>query len=372
MLTSTGLYIHIPFCRRKCPYCDFCSVIYEYNLAAEYIDILSEEIGKINTKISTIYIGGGTPTVLDQDLLDKLCRSLRVFFNQSAENTVEANPESLSRGKIESFREYNINRISIGIQSLYDGKLKKLGRIHTAGDGIKAVSLAKQYGFDNISIDLIYGLPGETLSQWREELSRAVKLPLKHLSIYCLTPEAGTPFYKLKRDICDKETADMYSFALDFLPQKGFEQYEVSNFARKGYACLHNTRYWQQESYLGLGVSAVSSIGQVRRRNISDIRKYIDRCGRNRTRTIFREKLYPIRRAKELAALQIRLKQGIDFREFKNKTGFDFFELINESVIDEFKKKRLLKISRKRGKICKIALTKKGYLFSDEVSSSFV
>ena len=369
---GTSLYIHIPFCRRKCPYCDFYSIIYQEKLAREYINIISEEISKLNISFDTVYIGGGTPTVISVGLWKRLLDSLKRILRNSCENTIEANPESLSREKLKLFLEYNINRISIGLQSLSDNKLKSLGRIHNAERGIKAVMDAKKCGFSNISIDLIYGCFNEVFNSWEKELTKAIELPITHISCYALNCEPNTDFYRLKENIDDKEVAKMYIFNMRFLPKNGYKQYEVSNFALDGFECRHNLKYWNGSSYLGIGAGAVSYIDGVRKKNISDVREYIRKFLLSCSCVESGERLDRKKSAKELAALKIRTKEGIDFDWFKKTTGFDFLSIENREVIEKFRKRGLIRFYKKGGILKKIAVTKKGYLFCDEVSSYFV
>jgi len=369
---TAGLYIHIPFCKKKCPYCDFYSISYSNSLAKEYTNILSEEVKKINTKIDSIYIGGGTPTVLPVNLLEKLLKSLKDMLKTSGENTIEVNPESIDKDKLILLRRYNINRISIGMQSLYDSKLKFLGRIHSAKEAKKAVFNARKYGFSNISIDLIYGIPDESLSSWKEELKQAVELPVQHVSCYSLICEPHTKFYKLNNVIDDNITAKMYLFNMKFLPKNGFLHYEVSNFSLRGFECGHNIKYWEGSDYIGIGPSAVSFINRKRIKNVPDVKEYMKRYSSHETTAEHIDKLSPSKYAKELAALKIRTTEGINFKWFKEKTGFSFFDIESRTDINSFKNMGLLGIQKRKGVDIGIYLSTKGFLFCDEVSSRFV
>ncbi len=367
-----SLYIHIPFCKKKCPYCDFYSIPPQKKLVSEYISIISQEISKLNTCFDTVYIGGGTPTVIDIHLWGILLESLKKILKSSYENTVEANPESLSKEKLKLFLKYNINRISIGLQSLNDLKLKYLGRIHDRRRGIKAVWDAKESGFFNINIDLIYGYFNESLKEWKKELNEAIKLPITHISCYALGYESYTPFYKFKSKVDEKEVAEMYLFNMNFLPKNGYMQYETSNFSLEGFKCTHNLRYWQGASYIGIGASAVSYIKGIRKKNISDVKEYIKRIALGESHVESKERLTREKQAKELAALKIRTTEGICFDWFKETTGFDFFNIEDRTVIESLKAKGLVRISVGKNGFERIFLTKKGYLFCDEVSSSLV
>jgi len=258
-----SLYIHIPFCRRKCVYCGFYSDIYDEAAASSYIDALTGQIKGLAGGFSTIYIGGGTPTVLDRRLLEELLKSLKPILRNCFEFTVEANPESLDDDKIKLLLDYGVNRLSIGVQSLSDRKLKRLGRLHSSRKAEEAVRLAAKRGFDNLSLDMIFGVWDEGVESWKKELDGIVKLPAAHISCYELTYEKNTPLFSALRNksiepLDDEITARMYECAVDVLSLRGFKQYEVSNFAKEGYECRHNLNYWENNSYVGLGASAFS------------------------------------------------------------------------------------------------------------------
>ncbi|MCM8756509.1 MAG: radical SAM family heme chaperone HemW [Candidatus Omnitrophica bacterium] len=369
---SYGLYIHIPFCRAKCPYCDFYSLPYDNSLAQIYIDILSKEIEKINIEIDTVYIGGGTPTVLPRELLERLFFSLRKILDRAGEITVEVNPESIDEDKLLLFRDYKVNRLSLGLQSLEESKLKFLGRLHTVKEALQGVEDIQRLGFNNISVDLIYGLPKEKCDDWCKELANVVELPLTHISCYSLTCEYKTKFYRFRKMIDEGEVAKMYTFNINFLPKRGFYHYEVSNFSRKGFVCKHNLKYWMGGEYLGLGPSAVSFINKERKKNISNIEEYIKMCKKGKEPIAYRERLLSKKRAKELASLKIRTKEGILLDEFKELTNFDFFSIEEYRKIISLKDIGLLKLYERNGKIYRLSLTNKGFLFSDEVSSCLV
>jgi len=367
-----GLYIHIPFCRKKCPYCDFYSIEYNPQLVKDYINILSKQIEKINTQINTIYIGGGTPTVLEYTFLKRLLNKLSKFLRASYENTIEANPESVNKDKIKLLLKHNVNRLSIGVQSVNDKKLRFLGRIHNASQAFRAVEEAKEGGFSNISVDLIYGIPKESLTGWKGELREVIKLPINHISCYSLSCEPKTKFYKLKNKISEEEVANMYLFNIRFLPRKGFFHYEVSNFSKKDFECLHNLSYWRGNNYIGLGASAVSFVNGKRIKNIASVEEYIKRVHDKKDYWVHEERLIPLKRARELAALKIRTKEGINFKEFKKMAGFDFFKIIHIQTIEQLGIKGFLRLYKRKGKLYKISLTEKGFLFCDEVSSEFI
>lgn len=369
-MQNLSLYIHIPFCRSKCLYCDFYSTLYDRDTAAVYTGVLYKQIKNLESDFSTIYIGGGTPTILEKKLFKKLLSSLKNISRKAVEFTVEANPESLDKEKIGLLCDNRVNRLSIGVQSFNESKLKRLGRIHSVKQAVEAVLRLEKKGIKNISIDLIFGVWEETLQDWHKELKEAVKLPVKHISAYSLTYEKNTPlFRKIKRKefvpLSDDISAKMYKFSMKYLPINDFFHYEVSNFSKKGFECKHNFNYWENGSYIGLGPSAVSFHGGVRQKNISNLEVYIKNILVGESPVIFKEKLSLIRRAKESAAVKIRTKEGIDFEDFRKNTGFDLLKLQGDSV-KELITKRLLKYKGRRKGIC---LTEKGFLFCDIVSS---
>ncbi len=355
-----SLYIHIPFCKRKCLYCDFYSIPVPCHceppkpvpchceppkaakqslkpLTQGYVDTLIAQIEPLQQRFDTIYIGGGTPTALPKTQLERLLKSLGKNIAKDTEFTVEANPESLDDEKIKLFLDCGVNRLSVGLQSFDDRKLKKLGRIHNAARALEAISRAVKGGFADLSADLIYGVWGEDVRSWERELEEAAKLPITHISCYSLTYEKGTPLFNALKNksimpLEDEIVAEMYERAIDKLALRGFKQYEVSNFAKADRRCRHNLSYWENNPYIGLGASAVSYIDGTRTKNIADVSGYISRAGENKPLAESSEKLSPVRRAKETAAVKIRTKDGIDFAWFREKTGYDFLELESKAV----------------------------------------
>ncbi|MFZ2198301.1 MAG: radical SAM family heme chaperone HemW [Thermodesulfovibrionales bacterium] len=280
------LYIHIPYCVRKCLYCDFLSLPFDEQTVRRYVESLCRELElKRNSAdiLRTIFIGGGTPTLLSEGCFKQLFSCLRGNFHLSPEIeiTVEANPGTVNTSKIESLLSLGANRMSLGVQSFHDNELKTLGRIHTADEATVALRLIKSYGLKNFSVDLMYGIPEQTIGAWEETLSRAVRLSPSHISSYELTPEQGTPLWRLIKDNVVKMpeeglVLDMYNHAIDFLHGRGYEQYEISNYALPGYRCLHNLNYWDRGEYIGAGAGAHSFIQGVRSQNTGDIKTYIE------------------------------------------------------------------------------------------------
>lgn len=371
-MVTPSLYIHIPFCKKKCFYCNFRSDVYSDSDAFDYVDVLCQEISRLKRKFSTVYIGGGTPTVLGKDLLTKLLDSVQECISYSTEFTIEANPESLNEDTLELFLDKGVNRLSIGVQSFDDEKLGKLGRIHSAKIAEDAILIAHKKGFRNISIDLIFGVYDEDFKVWKEELKAAANLPVTHISSYGLSYEDGTVLSSMLkknkiRALTDTVVVKMYDCTVDYLAQHDYSRYEVSNFAKEGYRSKHNLNYWQNNPYLGLGVSAVSYIKGKRKENTSNIKEYVSKARKENSLTVFEEELSPIDRAKETAALKIRTDEGIDFEWFKEKTGFDFLNLESDSL-ENLAQDGLIVCVTEGG----VRLTTKGFLFCDIVSASLV
>ncbi len=324
----------------------------------------------------TIYIGGGTPSILEPQLLEKLLKSIKNISGKPKEFTIEANPESITNQKLSLFLKYGINRLSIGIQSFNDRKLARLGRIHSTQKAIDSIYMAWQNGFTNISVDLIFGIWEETLNEWKTELKMAISLPIKHISCYSLSYEKRTKLFTLLKNKKikpqdDEIIAEMYEYAGDYLEKNKFIHYEISNFAKAGFECLHNINYWQNNSYVGLGPSAVSYQRGVRAKNMADVLKYIKMVENKLPAIVYKEKISPEKQARETAAIKIRTLEGIDFTWFKKRTGFDFVNLEGKNVT-LLSRQGLLQYKKTNKKISGVALTKKGFLFCDSISAQFL
>ena len=250
-----SLYVHIPFCKSICYYCDFCHVVYNEKIADEYLDALEKDLNfhVKNRNLKTIYIGGGTPTCLNEEQLEKLLQMLRYFSRFVKEYTIEINPETMSEAKYQLLAKYGINRASIGLQSTNDDILKFMNRKHNFNDVKNVIDKLHQYHIDNISIDLMYSIPNQTLKDFKNSLNEVCKLDIDHVSIYSLTIEENTVFGKKGYRPLDEETeADMYDIAKKILKQNGFKQYEISNFAKDGHESQHNIAYWNYDDYYGV------------------------------------------------------------------------------------------------------------------------
>jgi len=340
-------------------------------LANSYITVILKQIEELDENFSSIYVGGGTPGILSPDLLDRLLSGMKKFIKETTEFTIEVNPESVDQEKLKLFIEKGVNRISIGVQSFDDKKLKALGRIHNAKQAVEAIKLSKNLGFKNVSIDMIFGLGGEDLKGWQAELKKAAGSGTQHISCYSLSYEKDTPFFRMKEKkevtpIDDEIMAEMYKYTMSYLPREGFNHYEVSNFAKLNFECRHNLNYWDNNSYAGLGPSAVSYIKGVRSENMRDVEEYIDRYEKGVSIITYSENLSDVRMAKETAAVKIRTKEGINYDWFKDKTGFYFLEL-GKDAIEGLVEQGLVEYNEKS-----IRLTDKGFLFADTVSSTLL
>ncbi|MCH5348292.1 MAG: radical SAM family heme chaperone HemW [Oscillospiraceae bacterium] len=271
-----GLYIHVPFCVQKCPYCDFFSVT-DPSVKELYTDAVVRNIKATDERFDTVYFGGGTPSLLTPDQFSRILSAADIC--NRAEITTEANPNSVTPAYLRDLKSVGINRISFGVQSFNDNELKALGRLHNASEAISAINAANKAGFDNISADLMLAVPGQTFQSLRTNLKTITELPLSHISAYMLKVEEGTPLSldtkALENIPDDDETADMYLEAAEFLDSRGFEQYEISNFARNGFECQHNLKYWRCEEYYGIGSSAHSFINGERFFCPPDVKNFI-------------------------------------------------------------------------------------------------
>lgn len=330
-----GLYVHIPFCRSLCFYCDFPRRVYDPGLAREFVEALLLEVRRRarlpsvrGAVVDTVYLGGGTPTCLSLRLLRGIVKAVFENFNvlPDAEFTVEANPESATLEVLSALREMGANRISIGAQTFDPEILRTIGRIHGPEDVAEAVEAARRAGFSNVNLDLIYGLPGQTLEGFLSDIETALSLRPKHLSLYALSLHEGTPLYERasKGEVelpSDEETASMFETAKERLERAGFVHYEISNFALPGFECRHNLKYWLSEPYLGLGPGAWSFLNGWRRGNVADVCEYVRLLREGREPTSEAERPSRLRRASERLILGLRLVRGFDLREILRRYG---------------------------------------------------
>ncbi|MCW3785166.1 radical SAM family heme chaperone HemW [Plebeiibacterium sediminum] len=317
-----GIYLHIPFCIRKCGYCDFYSIT-DLSLKDKFVDSLISEISSRKSEfneeqISTIYFGGGTPSLLTKQNLISILDTIYQYIPKKSVNelTIEVNPDDITPEFLEELIEIGFNRISIGTQSFNDDILKMMNRRHDAKQAMKTVQLAQKKGFKNISIDLIYGVPDMSLTDWESSLNIAVSMNVQHISAYHLTFEKGTPFYsKLKKgelkEISDSDSVDQYQKLLEILNRSGFNDYEISNFAQNGCESQHNSGYWSGKNYFGFGPGAHSYKNNIRRWNISNLLKYIKNVGSYKS-YFSNETLSEEDRFNELIMLGLRTRKGVD------------------------------------------------------------
>ena len=338
------LYIHIPFCARKCAYCDFLSFAAPERVYRDYMDKLMEEIcgqgpNFQEYRVSTIFVGGGTPSLLPADLIMELFATLHENFDISldAEITMEANPGTLTMEKLEVYRQSGVNRLSIGLQSADDKELKYLGRIHSYDSFLKSYQRARQAGFQNINIDLMFAIPGQTGEAWRAHLRQVAELKAEHISAYSLIIEEGTPFAECELDLPDEDTEyQMYEDTAGILAEYGYQQYEISNYAKDGYACRHNIGYWKRTEYLGLGLGASSLYGENRFSNTRDMQEYLGFSGN--TERIRKDvlKLSLKDQIEEFMYLGLRMTEGISEIDFEQNFG-QKLENIYGSVLQKYK-----------------------------------
>ncbi len=369
-----GIYVHIPFCIRKCRYCSFNSIPYDKNLAERYVKALLSEIAACRVKFTptSLYIGGGTPSVLPSESLFCLLDLLYSNYPGLAgcECTMEANPGALGGLDLKGLAGHGINRVSLGAQSFRPSELLTLGRLHGPEDVGAAVGLLREAGIANINVDLMYSLPGQRLADWSASLNRAVALGVEHISIYDLTLEEGTPLHaeiKAGRLAMPPEPlqVDMYLTAIEKLEAAGFTRYEISNFARPGFESAHHIHYWDAGFYLGFGAGAHSNVPGTRYRNLSDVTGYIASCGGGRPPVESSEALTKEQRLAEFMMLGLRKAEGVSLARFEQVFGRDLMELFGGRV------ERLVHAGHVEVAGGLLKLTIKGVLASNYVMSEF-
>ena len=328
MKPRLGIYIHIPFCASKCGYCDFYSLAGCDNMMPEYHKALLAHIaesasGIKNYEVDSVYFGGGTPSYYGAERIGEIFDLLKRNGNVrlDAEVTVECNPDSMNTDMLKELRRDGVNRLSIGVQATNDDLLKLIGRRHSFRQAVDAYAEARRLGFDNISLDLIYGLPSQTKSDWAETLAKIVELHPEHISCYGLKLEEGTPMHKeyygspILPD--EDEQADMYSYAAEMLQRYGYRQYEISNFCAPGFESRHNLKYWNLDDYMGFGPGAHSCVGNLRYSFVRDLRKYISRVTHNVSIVDTCEEVSPLERAVEYLMLAMRTNRGISEEDYR-------------------------------------------------------
>ena len=373
-MKEVALYIHIPFCKQKCFYCDFPSYARKDDLMSDYIEALLIELKeKIKDyEVRSLFIGGGTPSYLNEENLSKLMKGIKnINFIEDAEKTIECNPGTVSEEKFNIMKGGGINRLSFGLQTTKNNLLKGIGRIHTFEAFKDNYNLARSVGFNNINIDMMFGLPNQSVKDWTDSLEEVAKLNLEHISAYSLIIEEGTPFYKLYNEDklklpSEEEEREMYKKCKNILIENGYHQYEISNYAKEGKECLHNEVYWMCNEYIGVGASSSSYIDGKRIKNIDDLREYIKRIGSGKS--IVDEEIINTKNdnIEEFMFMGLRMNCGIEEEEFKRRFHTDV-DNVYKDVIEGNINKGLLE--RKRGRIY---LTDKGIELSNMVMSDMI
>lgn len=399
-MNRLSLYIHIPFCVKKCHYCDFLSAPCKEETRQEYVDTLCIEINQRaklfkDKKVDTIFFGGGTPSLLSGEQLGKIMTAIKQEFEvlSDAEISMEVNPGTISREKLEAYQKYGVNRLSIGLQSADNEELKVLGRIHTWETFVQTWNLVRDLGFRNVNIDLMSALPGQTLESYGNTLKKVLALKPEHISAYSLIIEEGTRFYEwftdeeelqsmldekelqknisedkyeaFKRKKLPDEVADrqMYEMTRDLLEEHGYYRYEISNYALKGYECKHNVGYWKRKEYLGLGLGAASLIDNVRSSNVSELAEYFELNW-----TAEQDELSIKEQMEEFMFLGLRMMEGISAQEFETQFGKSLQEVYGKQI-SNLEKQGLLKFDEKEGRY---ALTLYGIDVSNQVFVEFI
>lgn len=369
---NLALYFHIPYCKQKCPYCDFNS--YDNGINKDFVTALKEEIG-IKSKnidqyqIGSVFFGGGTPTTLSSfQITDILNFCFNKFSIKSdCEVSIEANPGTIDYQYLKLLRNKCFNRLSLGCQSFNDDLLKKIERIHNCDEIFQSVSAARKAGFKNISLDLMFGLPGQSFEIWEETLQSATQLKPTHLSVYNLTIEKETPFYdQLRKGILilpsEELQSKMYKRAVEYLSQAGYIHYEISNFAVKGYECRHNKVYWNNNEYVGFGPGAASYLNGTRSKNILSPEKYIETLLEKKEIPLFEKETLDQKKSMwETLMLGLRMVKGINLSDFEKRFGKTLDSEFDEKI-RKLRNEHFLEYSDK-----KLKLTRKGILYSNEV-----
>ena len=380
MINKLELYIHIPFCIRKCAYCDFLSFPAGEKDRQSYVEALLDEIygAKEKGDAATVFFGGGTPSILPGKEIGRIMDAVRAKYSvpEDAEITLEANPGTLDRKKLEDWKKAGINRLSLGLQSAENAELKALGRIHTWETFLESYRMAREAGFQNINIDLMSALPGQSAYTWRKTLQKVTELRPEHISAYSLIVEEGTPFYeKYAEDVkrrekglpcgflpSEDEERQMYYDTEKILKAEGYRRYEISNYAREGFECRHNCGYWERKNYRGFGLGASSLIDEVRFHNTESMENYQNRAfGREDEEYLDAEA-----QMEEIMFLGLRLKQGISVNDFEKKFHTPYVSVYGK-ISRELEEKKLLR--RENGRIF---LTERGIDLSNYVLSEFL
>ena len=366
-----GIYVHVPFCKSKCSYCDFFSFAgCNEETVIRYTDAVVEEIKSSATKnasVDSVFFGGGTPSLLPLSSFERISRAIyeRFCVSEEAEFTVESNPGTLAFDSLKIYKSLGANRISLGLQSSCDNELKKLGRIHSFDKFIESYELCRDAGFDNINVDLMYGIPDQTLESFSKTLETVTALSPEHISVYGLMLEEGTPLCKNQDAYhfpTEDDEADMYFIAADILSRHGYKHYEISNYSKPGYECRHNLRYWRAKEYLGFGPSAHSYYKGRRFYNSADFDEYF----LPERRQYVSEEIDIRSEAFEYAMLRLRLADGFSLDEYESRFG-DRFLRGKEDIAGDYERMGLIYLKDGR-----ISLSEKGFYLSNSIISSLL
>lgn len=370
----TGIYVHLPFCPYICPYCDFAKWAHKSSSAARYLHALHNEIDAAESRLaSSVYLGGGTPNTYSGADIAALLQHLRSKFPGplNRETTIETNPELLDLDALKEYVASGVTRVSIGVQSFVDSEVRALGRRHNAEQVRNGIAAARAAGIQSVSLDLIFGAPGQTPDSWRASLAVAISLQPDHISTYGLTIESGTPYAKMQaRDpetfMNDDAQAELYAIAMDELASAGFEQYEISNFARPGHRCVHNLNYWSNGEYIGLGVGAASYRNGVRSVHTRDLETYIAAATEKRAIPQESERLEGMQRAGEAVMLALRTAEGVSFAAFKERYGLEFLEQY-APIVESYRAAGFLNVTAGGAR-----LTQRGRFVANEICAAFI
>ncbi|UPM55367.1 radical SAM family heme chaperone HemW [Gottfriedia acidiceleris] len=376
---ASSVYIHIPFCQQICYYCDFNKFMMDRQPVDQYLDYLEKEIVESLKRnpisdLKTVFVGGGTPTALTLPQTERLIEIINKHIingKKEIEMTFESNPNEISKEKLQILKDGGVNRISFGAQTFDEGLLKKIGRTHSPNEIEEAIQTAKEVGIDNINLDLMYALPGQTMEQFVDSLDKAMKLPIQHISAYSLIIEPKTVFYiemnrgKLK-PAPEEDEAAMYDFLMNYLEEKGFHQYEISNFEKNGLESKHNLVYWNNEEYFGFGAGAHGYINGIRYSNAGPLKKYFQLIDDTGVPIVHEHTVTKQEKMEEEMFLGLRKMQGVSERKFQEKFGSNFNEVF-PNVIEKLIKDGLVEMDG-----IFLRLTHKGKLLGNEVFQAFL
>jgi putative oxygen-independent coproporphyrinogen III oxidase len=376
---ASGAYVHIPFCQSRCSYCHFTTRPWQALVAERYLQAVIREIERFTPaagptpQLTTIYFGGGTPSLVPESHIQGILRALRIRFgiDPDAEISLEANPGTLTTARIQVYRESGVSRVSMGAQSFDDSSLRFLGRTHTSGEVLSSVALLRAEGIENINLDLMLGLPGQTSEAWIRDLDQLCDLAVPHVSIYMLDLDVHTPLQHavskgLYRVPEDDLVSDLYVESIDRLEVAGYRQYEISNFARPGFECRHNLRYWRQEPVLGFGVSSHSHDGRSRYANFTNLSAYLDAMEQGASVVEWHTPLSAERQLEEAMFLGLRLIEGVDWQRLASRFGTGPVETAKGKV------RSLVEAGLLEERGSALWLTRRGMLLSNEVFQRFV